>query len=171
MKLRIANLSSLFVVGAMLLSLAAGCARNPNSPLVDPADESPAPSATATPAATASATPAPTPSSNPVVVPTVPGELTIKDPVITITGMMFTRRVKAAVEVTNPTAGTLSGTVTCTFGDGSDADQVSSQNVTLNAKEVRVLNFEEKAWFDKTAKAVVTTLQPAAANRLSNRVY
>lgn len=168
MKLRIANISSLFVMGVMVLSLAAGCGlkRNPASPLIDPA-EAPSPAATTTPAVSPSASPSASPSINPVpVVPPVMGELTVKQPVITTTGLLMKRHVIATVEVANPTDQTLSGTVTCTFGDGSDADQVQSQNITLKAHEVRPLTFDEKAWFDKTAKVQVTTLHPAAANRL-----
>lgn len=165
MKLRVVSVSSLCVVGLMVLSLAAGCGlkRNPASPTIEPADVSPSPAASA-PIATSSAAPSPSPSSNPT--PVVPGELTVKDPIITISGLMFTRHVKAAVEVSNPTDGALSGTVTCIFGAGSSSDQIQTQNVSLNAHEVRILNFDEKAWLDKTAKAEVSTTHPAAANRL-----
>lgn len=158
MRVRWANLSSLMVVGALVLAMTAGCGKR-TGPLVDPGDE-PAASPTPTPVATPAPTPAPSTKPDVPVAPVIP--LTARVQNVQTTGLMFSRRVIAMVEVSNPGERTLSGTVTCTFGKGTDPDQIQAKNVTLMGRETRTFTFEEKSWFDKDAKVEVKTDQPQA---------
>lgn len=170
MRVRWANLSSLMVVGALVITMAAGCGKRTGT-LVDPGD-TPDPTPTPAPVATASPTPAPS------TAPDVPGgggtgtiiPLTARVQSVQTSGLMFTRRVVAVVEVANPGDRTLNGTVTCTFGDGGDADQVQTKNVTLMGRETKTFSFEEKSWWDKTAKVEIKTDQPVTA-QTGNRSF
>lgn len=159
MRVRWANLSSLMVVGALLLSMTAGCGLQRVGPVVDPGDE-PAATPTPTPVATPAPTPAPTTKPDVPLTPVIP--LTARVQNVQTSGLMFTRRVIAVVEVTNPGDRTLSGTVTCTFGKGTDPDQIQTKNVSLMGRETRTFTFEEKSWFDKDAKVEIKTDQAQA---------
>lgn len=161
MRVRWANLSSLMIVGVLVLTMSAGCGKKVG-PVVDPGDE---PEPTPTPVV------APTPTPSPQQ-PDVPGGVTPVTPVIPLTariqsvqttGLMFTRRVIAVVEVTNPGDRTLNGTLTCIFGKGTDADQKQSKTLTMMGRETKTFTFEEKSWFDKDARAEIQTEQPVTA--------
>lgn len=170
MRVRWANLSSLMVVGALVLTMSAGCGLKRTGSLVDPGDE-PEP----TPAPVATPTPAPTTKPDvpggvtPTPAPVVP--MTARVQSVQITGLMFTRRVIAVVEVTNPSDRTQSGTVTCTFGKGSDPEQVVTKDVTMMGRETKTFTFEEKSWWDKDAKAEIKTNQPVTTQTGSQSYF
>lgn len=165
MRVRWANLSSLMVVGVLVLTMSAGCGLKRTGTLVDPGDE---PEVKPTPTPVASATPTPAPTTK----PDVPGggstgggtglimPLTARLQSVETTGLMFTRRVIAVVEVSNPGDRTLSGTVTCIFGKGTDPDQKQTKNVQMMGRETKTFTFEEKSWWDKDAKVEIKTDQP-----------
>lgn len=168
MRVRWANLSSLMVVGVLVLTMSAGCGLKRTGTLVDPGDE---PAATPTPAPAASATPAPQPTTQ----PDVPGggstgggtglimPLTARLQGVQTSGILFARRVIATVEVTNPGDRALNGTVTCTFGKGTDPDQKQTTTVQMMGRQTKTFTFEEKSWWDKDAKVEIKTDQPVTA--------
>lgn len=164
MRVRWANLSALMVVGALVLTMSSGCGLKRTGSLVDPGDEpepTPAPVATPTPAPTKPDVPAGGGGQVTPVTPVVP--LTARVQNIQITGLMFSRRVIAVVEVSNPSDRTLSGTITCTFGDGDDPEKVQTKDVTMMGRETKTFTFEEKSWWDKDAKVEIKTNQPVVA--------